>query len=401
MSIEQVREQIRYIDEQIKKMYNVIASSISEKIPVEVGVSVASNRGWNTVVFNKPLPFPVVVASLSLTIGEHEPKKFPAPSISIPKITVNPPSPPEVPQPPQIEPQIPPPPQVTVPQVSISIPQIELPKPPTITPPQIQSVEIPRISRPDFAAKLTEEAVKMSVVAALGYWGIYDWMKWSVVSGIIKMAWYVGSVLNMMWDSYIQPQINNVRDKINETIAKTVEAMRTVTNITASAINTATSQLRDKTQDALNSMRSNIEQSINSALKNLKTTIEEAVKESMTATSQIIKTSLNSTTSKLNENIKTAVNNAANSIINNVNNSLSDMQRQIEEAINSLSSQVSREIANSVEASIASIYEICSMPEGWRLTPVIIRNINQTGFEWWSPQKGATLNWIAISLPQK
>jgi hypothetical protein len=172
------------------------------------GVVTASEAGWNLVEYSDPATGqkvrfttkPAVVALAEVRSGDF--LNVSIPIIEIPKITV---------------------------------PSVSLPRP----------SQIPRIAREDFnnnyycdlvAGKARDGAKEMAPPWPLDI--VWGWFCDTLVYGIFYVAMYgIGFIVNTLWDSFIQPQVDKVQGEIDAVL----------------------SDFRDKSQAALDAFRDNLQ----------------------------------------------------------------------------------------------------------------------------------------------
>jgi hypothetical protein len=150
----------------------------------------------------------------------------------------------------------------TIPKVP-DIPQISIERPPDIA-----FKEIVRITRDDFnnAAYCdrvgggARDRAKQAIGVPWPLDAIWGWFCDNVVYWIFFAGWYVsGWILNVLWDAFVQPQIDKVRDSINSVVsdanAKINLQFDRHTTAIATAVNEANRKVNDQLkqiQDALN-----------------------------------------------------------------------------------------------------------------------------------------------------
>ena len=149
----------------------------------------------------------------------------------------------------------------TIPKVS-DISQISI-----VRPPDIGFKEILRITRDDFNSdyycKLVAQGARDRVNTLSPPWPlnlIWDFVVGGIVYWGFYAGWYAsGWILNVLWDAFMQPQIDKVRDSINSVVsdanAKINLQFDRHTGAIATAINNVNSKVNDQLkqiQDALN-----------------------------------------------------------------------------------------------------------------------------------------------------
>jgi len=198
---------------------------------------------------------------------------------------------------------------------------------------KIAKFEIPRIGigTADEMGKKVADAYMTECKNRLGDWGWLNFIR----DGICSVTWGIGYItgtwIHWMYTILVQPQIDKVRDAVNTAISSQVDK-----------INSALSSQVDKVNVRISDLRSNVN------------------------------TALSSQVDKINDRLSTLVDN-----------------------INAASSgQVDRVIAR-VNAVLADLYDSWGLPSGIIATPVHVRNVSTTGFDWQSYGE-TTIYWIAI-----
>jgi len=380
------------------EIQRMVIDSIKGFIPVDVGVSEAEREGWNWVNFNHLFRrIPTVVGVIDVSSGAWSRRKVQIPRVgrlSVSGVSVGAPRIEKVKVP---EVSLPPPPKIDLPSVELKAPSIQLPPAIKLQKVDVKSYEVPRVRRPDFAVELTKHAVRTAVLGALGYWGwAYDWMKWRVLDGIIKLAYYAGTVLNSLWDRYVQTQIDKVRDTINTSIKWVTENVEKVINRVIEGVNWVSKEARDRAQLALDEFKRVVEEDLNRVLGEVEVKLEDAV---------------NSMVAEVYSAVGLAMENFGSGIVDGVNEGLArfsgDVAAAVEDAVNSgvgmvvdgvneVLGKVENVMGVIVDESVRAVYEVVGIPVGWRFTPVLIRNRTARGFEWWAPSSNVRLHWVAI-----
>jgi len=198
---------------------------------------------------------------------------------------------------------------------------------------KIAKFEIPRIGigTADEVGKKVANAYNSECKNRLGDWGWLNFIK----DGICSVTWGIGYItgwwIHWMYTILVQPQISQVRDAVNKAISDQVDK-----------INSALSSQVDKVNVRLGDLRSNVNTALSSQVDRI-----------------------NIRLSGLVDNI-----NAANY------------------------GQVDKVIAR-VNAVLTDLYDSWGLPSGIIATPVHVRNVSTTGFEWQSYGE-TTIYWIAI-----
>jgi len=198
---------------------------------------------------------------------------------------------------------------------------------------KIAKFEIPRIGigTADEVGKKVANAYNSECKNRLGDWGFLNWAR----DGICSVTWGIGYItgvwIHWLYTILVQPQIDQVRDTMNAKISEQVDK-----------INSALSSQVDKVKTRLDDLRN------------------------------YTNVALSSQVDKINTRLSTLVNN-----INSAN-----------------SSQVDKVIVR-VNTVLADLYDTWGLPSGIIATPVHVRNVSTTGFEWQSYGE-TTVYWIAI-----
>lgn len=78
----------------------------------------------------------------------------------------------------------------------------------------VQHVTLPRVDRDDFRYK-GYNAVNDSIKGYLGDWGLLNWARDWVAAGCAWVGWFIGGVLNWIWDTFLGPRFNDFNSKID------------------------------------------------------------------------------------------------------------------------------------------------------------------------------------------
>jgi len=224
-----------------------------------------------------------------------------------------------------------------------------------------------------------------------------------------------------------QTQLTELRDSIENQIIQNNDAIRDSINV-----------LNGNVRDELISMNTNIENVINNVvadadteLKNFKTNVEDNMNTTIDeirnnnniveTTLQDMNSNIDSTISGMNsdiENTITSMNQEVDEqmkgLSNDTQSELVDMRDDIEGQINALSDDIeaalneyNQNITNaynditalaeqSLNESTNQVYEAIGAPAGQAISPVQIRNVDETGFEFLGYRGGLTIHWNAI-----
>lgn len=210
---------------------------------LSAGVVTAPGKGWCLVEYadistRQKIRFtsnPVVVALAEVRFGDILP-------VDAPKITV---------------------PSITLPALS-SMPSIALPKP----------ISIPRIVRHDFnSAEYCELVAEKARDAAKNLgppWPldiVWDWFCDEFVYTAFYTAYFgIGFILNILWDSFIQPQIDKVEDAIDAGLKDIHDATQNAVNAIGDQIDSVLADFKGKTQTAINAFGTEIQTRVNQGL---------------------------------------------------------------------------------------------------------------------------------------
>jgi len=385
------------------------------EFPFEYGRVYLEERRWYHISFKREFAeAPAVLVSAEVRTGWFRPKRYvvPAIKISIPKVEVPPISIPRVSVPTVAVPAAP---TISIPRVevptspTIRIPSVEIPKAPTISIPKVSvpRVEIPRISRGDL-----RPVVRDQFRSALGDWGWLNWARNAIADG---PGWVVGSFLNWLWDVMIQPQIDKVRDSINEGLRKmtgnTQAALNAYRDNIQSAINAGLADARAKVQAALNAYRGYIQDSMNAGLKDARGKtqtalnsyrgyIQDSLNKGLLDARQKVQAAFAEFREHLQASFNQAIGSANKSLAafrDSTNNSLERLRSSAEHSINSTAEKLRQSVEDAFNTLIPTLWAMEGMPEGILMTPTVYRNITPTGFDILSLGK-MTVSYLAVGL---
>jgi hypothetical protein len=385
------------------------------EFPFEYGRVYLEERKWYHVSFKREFAeAPAVLVSAEVRSGWFKPKRYVVPvvKISIPKVEVPAVSIPTVTVPTVAVPAAP---TIRIPTVeiprapTIRIPGVEIPRAPTISIPTIRvpSVEISRIRRGDL-----RPVVRDQFRAALGDWGWLNWARNAIADG---PGWVVGSFLNWLWDVMIQPQIDKVRDSINDGLRKmtgnTQGALNAYRDRIQSAVNAGLADARAKVQAALNAYRGYIQRSINSglgdaraktqsALNSYRGYIQDSVNKGLLDARQKVQVAFVDFRERLQANFNEALGSANRSLASfrdSTNNSLETLRSATESNINRSTDRLRASVEDAFNTLIPTLWAMEGMPEGVLMTPTVYRNITPTGFDILSLGK-MTVSYLAVGL---
>jgi ElaB/YqjD/DUF883 family membrane-anchored ribosome-binding protein len=221
----------------------------------------------------------------------------------------------------------------------------------------ITSKQITRIQRDDFNndqyCKLVGGGARDRAKALAPPWPldmIWNWFCDTLVYGIFYAGWYAsGWILNLLWDSFLQPQIDRVRDSIN------------------SVVNDANLKVNgqlDKVVDTVNEVIADANQKVNSQVDEVVDTVNEVIADA-----------------------NQKVNSQVDEVVDTVNEMIADANAKI-------NSQVDR-ITERVNLVLKDLYSMWGLPNVYSLAVVQTRNLTATGFEWLS-LGNMTIHWIAV-----
>lgn len=147
-----------------------------------------------------------------------------------------------------------------------TIPSRTIPRVPDIPlitiarPPDIGFREIPRIKRDDFnsaeychrVADGARNRAKRIIGVPWPLSLLWDWFCDNFVYPVYYASWYVsGWILNVLWDAFVQPQIDKVRDSINSVIADANAKINLQFDRHTAAIETAINEVNKKVNEQL------------------------------------------------------------------------------------------------------------------------------------------------------
>jgi len=385
------------------------------EFPFEYGRVYLEEQKWYHVSFKRTFAeAPAVLISAEVRTGWFSPKRYavPAVKISIPKVEVPGVSVPTVTVPTVAVPSSP---AISIPTIevprapTINIPGVEIPKAPTINIPTVSvpSIEISRIGRGDL-----RPVVRDQFRAALGDWGIFNWARNAIADG---PGWVVGSFLNWLWDVMIQPQIDKVRDGINDGLRKmtgnTQAALNSYRDQIQSGVNAGLADARAKVQAALNAYRGYIQDSLNaglgdardkaqSALNSSRGYIQDSLNKGLLDARQKVQTAFTDFRERLQANFNETINSANRSLASfrdSSNTSLETLRASTEANINASADKLRASVEDAFNSLIPTLWTMEGMPEGVLMTPTVYRNITPTGFDILSLGK-MTASYIALGV---
>jgi ElaB/YqjD/DUF883 family membrane-anchored ribosome-binding protein len=198
---------------------------------------------------------------------------------------------------------------------------------------KIPKFEIPRIGigSADDCGKKVANAYTDECKKRLGDWGIFNWMRDAICSVTWGIGYITGVWIHWMYTILVQPQIDQVRDAVNRAISDQVDK-----------INNALSSQVDKINDRLGDLRSNVNEALSSQVDR--------------------------------------INDRLSSLVDNINIASSGQIDRVIERVN---------------AVLTDLYASWGLPSGIIATPVHVRNVSTTGFDWQS-YGGTTIYWISI-----
>jgi len=219
---------------------------------------------------------------------------------------------------------------------------------------KIAKFEIPRIDidTADEMGRKVGDAYRDKARERLGDWGwAFNWARDLILSAVWALGYITGTWIHWMYTILVQPQVDNVRDAVNKAISDQVDRINSALSSQVDRINTRISDLRNNVNSTLSAQVDRI----NTRLGDLRNNVNTALSMDQ----------INARFSTLVDNI-----NAANS------------------------SQVDR-VVTRVNAVLADLYDSWGLPSGVVATPVHVRNVSTSGFEWQS-YGGTTIYWIAM-----
>lgn len=385
------------------------------EFPFEYGRVYLEEQKWYHVTFKRTFAeAPAVLISAEIRTGWFSPKRYAVPTvkISIPKVEVPAVSVSTVTVPTVAVPASP---TISIPTIevprapTINIPSVDLPKAPTISIPTVSvpSIEIARIGRGDL-----RPVVRDQFRAALGDWGILNWARNAIADG---PGWIVGTFLNWLWDVMIQPQIDKVRDGVNDGLRKMTNNTQTALNAyrdnIQSGINSGLADARAKVQAALNAYRGYIQDSLNAglgdaasktqtALNSYRGYIQDSLNKGLLDARQKVQTAFTDFRDRLQANFNETINSANRSLASfrdSSNTSLENLRASTEASINASADKLRASVEDAFNSLIPTLWAMEGMPEGVLMTPAVYRNITPTGFDILSLGK-MTVSYIALGV---
>ncbi len=154
----------------------------------------------------------------------------------------------------------------------------------------------------------------------IGDWGWLNWARDAVCSAAYGIGWITGAWIAWLWNLLVQPQVDKVRDRINERISSITDQINNAFSSFQNAINSVFSTQADRINDAFGT---------------------------------------------------------------NIDNA------------NSAFAQFSSALTDRVNVVLTDFYAATGIPLGIIISPIHVRNITPTGFEWQS-YGNTRITWIAV-----
>jgi len=253
------------------------------------------------------------------------------------------------------------PPKVTAP--TITIPTLELPKASTIdiprmslpsaTPISVPSVQIPKsptIEIPTVTIAYLNESFPYYSPGQVCFFGACQPIN-------VELADNLNKVTKSLYA--IQTRANDVIATINDGLKKIREATISVRD--------ALFDFRDKVQTAVNEYKDKIQTAVNSGFSDTQTKTQEAL-------------------NAYRDKIQTGV-----------NSGLTDIHNKTQEALNTYRQNIQKAVNDGLSNVIPKLYEMVGMPVGQLMSPINIRNVTESSFEFYSLSPGLKLHYIAIA----
>jgi len=244
------------------------------------------------------------------------------------------------------------PPKVTAP--TISIPTVEMPAAPTISIPTMSLPSAPPISVPAVDIPKTP-AIEIPVVTL-------PFLNESFPYFVATVEWakpWAESLNTQTRSLYaVQNRANDVIWAINQGLKKAREAVI--------AVRDSLFDFRDKVQAAMNKYKDDIEAAVNSGFSDSRTKTQEA---------------LNAYRDKIQAS---------------VNSGLADNRNKTQTALNTYRDNTQASVNAGLNAMIPKLYEMIGLPIGQLMSPINIRNVTETSFEFYALSAGMRLHYIAI-----
>lgn len=252
------------------------------------------------------------------------------------------------------------PPKVAAPTISIptievptaptiSIPTMSLPSAPAISVPSVAIPKTPTIEIPEVAIPLLNESFASYAPGEICFLGVCQQINVELAASLNKQ---VESLYKM------QAAANNVIYAINNGLKKAREA--------AIAIRDALFDFRDKVQTAVNAYKDKIQTAVNSGFSDAQTKTQEAL-------------------NAYRDKIQTSV-----------NEGLTDSRNKTQAALNTYRDKIQASINDGLSKVIPLLYDMVGMPIGQLMSPINIRNVTTTSFEFYSLSAGLKLHYICI-----
>jgi len=307
-----------------------------------------------------------------------------APTISIPAIKL--PTAPSITIPTIKLPTIPP---ITIPKVElptvpgISFPGITLPAMPEIPEvsiPQVTDIitkEIERIQRVDFNSdeycKLIAQSARDKVNTLAPPWPlnlVWDFVCGNLVYWGFYAGWYAGGwVLNVLWDSFVQPQIDRVRNsinsvvgeanaKINSQLTKIRDGFTDAFTKIKDTVNQGLADLKSKTEGAFNVFRGNVETSVSGAMSDYSSKVQVAFNSYRVS----IETSISGAMADYSSKVQDGFNGLRSNIEAGLSTALINYNKNVQVALNDYRLNIESSVNAGLMQFIPALYDMIGLP---------------------------------------
>lgn len=235
--------------------------------------------------------------------------------------------------------------------------------------------------------------------------------------------------LNDLSDN-VESQVEELRSEVESTILEVTDEVETAFAESDSNLVEYTEQLEDDINDIISEVEAqsnlgyeSVEAELNGAIENIESEINSAllddeaainnlsdeVEEELTVLSQELVTSYNTTLQTFRDDTQAELTGLRDSVNNAFDLALGDIQS----ALDGLNGDVNQSLSivtglaeEAMNQSQRMMYSSLGMPEGQLMTPVQIRNVDESGFEFLGYEGGMEIHFVAIgrgegtALPQ-
>ena len=224
---------------------------------------------------------------------------------------------------------------------SVSIPAMSLPSAPSISVPSVQIPKTPTIDIPIVSIPFLNESFPYYVATV-------DFLRgWADSLNAATRSLYL-----------LQSRANDVIGAINSGLQKSREA--------AIAIRDSLFDFRDKVQTALNEYKDKIQTAVNKGLSDAQAKTQEALNDYRAK----IETGVNST--------------------------MADSRAKTQKALNDFRDATQVSVNEGLSQIIPTLYSMMGLPIGQLMSPINVRNVTTSSFEFYSLSSGLKLHYIAI-----